>query len=92
MTSVDDHASHRTEPMTLYEKRVDAMLQLVAGAGGACSAAHRRAPERLRAEDYDARAYYRRWPLAPRDNPGAAGMVSEAEVGQRVPALGAAGR
>ncbi len=78
------------EPMTFYEKRVDAMLQLVAGAGGACAAAHRRAQERLRDEDYDAEAYYGRWLLALRDILVDAGMVSEAEVEQRVAALAAA--
>src|SRR3546814_13189459 len=59
---------HPPEALTLHEKRVDAMLQLIAGSGGACATAHRRAQARLSGQDYDAEAYYDRWLIAFRDS------------------------
>src|SRR3546814_16245493 len=78
---------HPPEALTLHEKRVDAMLQLIAGSGGACATAHRRAQERLSGQDYDAEDYYDRWLIALRDILLDAGLMTETAVDRRVPAL-----
>lgn len=87
MATAEHPAANHPEPMTLHEKRVDAMLQLIAGSGGACAAAHRQAQERLRDVDYDAEDYYDRWLGVLRDIVVGSGVVSEEELQRRVAAL-----
>ncbi|MSO77235.1 MAG: nitrile hydratase subunit beta [Alphaproteobacteria bacterium] len=67
--------------LSLYEKRVDALLMLVANSGRDIVVdSHRRAQEALSREDYDKFAYYDRWIVALRQNLVEAGVFSEAEV------------
>lgn len=91
MATAEDHAGRHPEPMTLHEKRVDAMLQLIAGSGGACAAAHRQAQERLRDVDYDAEDYYGRWLAVLRQIVVETGVVTDDELRHRVAALDARG-
>ena len=90
MATADDHTGH-PEPMTLHEKRIDAMLQLIAGSGGACAAAHRQAQERLRDVDYDAEDYYGRWLTVLRRIVVETGVVTDDELRRRMAALDARG-
>ena len=70
--------------LSLYEKRVDAMLGLLSRADPECAALHRRLQERLSVEDYDAQAYYDHWLAALRHSLVEAGVLSGAEIEARL--------
>jgi Nitrile hydratase beta subunit len=73
-------------PATLYEKRVDAIKNLVSRLRGGLmtSDVSRRTQEELPAADYDALRYYDRWLVALRRNLVELGLLSEAEIEQRL--------
>jgi Nitrile hydratase beta subunit len=67
--------------LSLYEKRVDALLMLVANSGRQILVdSHRRAQEALSPEDYDRLAYYDRWIVALRQILVEAGVLSDVEI------------
>lgn len=68
-------------PLTLHEKRVDALLMLLAASGNPLTIdAHRRAIEELSTASYENTAYYDRWLLAIRRNIEALGIVGAGEI------------
>ena len=74
-------------PLTLHEKRVDAMLMLLAASDDPLTIdAHRRAIEELSVETYENTAYYDRWLLAIRRNLEALGILDAGEIEARLAA------
>ena len=70
----------------LWEKRVDAMLNLLVSPRKAAFKldAHRRVIEAYRAQDYDRTEYYEKWVRSIRNLVVEQGIVSRAEVDARV--------
>ena len=68
-------------PLTLHEKRVDALFMLLAASGNPLTVdAHRRAIEELSDATYENTAYYDRWLLALRRNLEALGILDAGEI------------
>jgi hypothetical protein len=77
-----DRAEHE---LSLYEKRIDAMLMLVSRADNPiCVDAHRRAQEQLSKENYDRLPYYDRWLVTLKRNLVEAGLLAEDEIDRRL--------
>lgn len=85
---MDESASgplDRTErDLSLAEKRVDAMLALLARADPECARMHRSLQEELRDVNYDAESYYAYWLAALRRKLVAAGVLDEGEIERRL--------
>jgi hypothetical protein len=81
--------AHDRDQLSLYEKRVDALLQIVArGETPIPLPEHRRAQEDLRGEAMaDGRAYYDRWLGRLRDAFVDAGVLRPDEIEARLAAL-----
>jgi hypothetical protein len=78
--------------VTLFEKRVDAMLMLLVGpsVGAFTVDALRRAVENNSPEEYTSLGYYVKWLNAIRDLLAEQGVVDRAELDRRIAALAAA--
>ena len=75
-------------PQTLYEKRVDALVMLLARSVGELNIdAHRRGMEQIPQIDYDTLPYYDKWLMTVHDNLVGAGLLDPAEIRSRVEAL-----
>lgn len=70
--------------LSLYEKRVDAMLALLSRAGPECAAVHRRLQESLAVQDYDAASHYDHWLAALRRSLVEAGILTGREIEARL--------
>lgn len=76
------------EALSLYEKRVDAIQQLLQSpARPDTRALIRDLQECLKGVDYDREAYYDRWIVEIRDRLVSAGVIDGAELARRVAAL-----
>ena len=84
MTADHDHAVPSERDLSLYEKRVDAMLALLGRADPECTALHRGLQQELSTEDYDSQPYYDRWLVALKAKLVSAGVLTEAEIDRRV--------
>jgi hypothetical protein len=72
--------------LSLYEKRVDAMMMLLANPPGKKITvdAHRRAQEELSQEEYDNLPYYDRWVVGLRKNLTEAGVLDEGDIDRKI--------
>jgi len=73
--------------LSLYEKRVDAMLALMARADPECARLHRGLQEQLSTQDYDAEPYYDRWLAALKGSLVENGVLDAAEIERRLAAI-----
>lgn len=84
MTETVPPLDRKERDLSLAEKRVDAMLALLARADPECAGMHRSLQQDLRDVNYDAEPYYDYWLRALRRKLVRAGLLDEAEVERRL--------
>lgn len=84
MTETAPPLNQKERDLSLAEKRVDAMLALLARADPECARMHRSLQQELRDMNYDAEPYYDYWLRALRRKLVGAGLLDEAEVERRL--------
>ena len=88
MTETDGMRRPADADLDLYEKRIDALMMLMAaGATPVAPEAHRRTQECLKHETFADGGYYDRWLLALRDNLVSARVLDAREIEERVASL-----